>query len=89
MIVNPDDYKSPYPDSDHRHWHLRILYTNWKGVKRWRRIVPDKLMLSSTQHPDKTCLRAFDLDKNEYRSFVMENIHQIIQGDGPIPPEDV
>jgi len=56
-----------------------IDYTNWKGNRRFRRIVPkpNGLEFRSNQfHPTKQwLLEAFDLDDREYRSFALSSIH--------------
>jgi predicted DNA-binding transcriptional regulator YafY len=56
-----------------------IDYTNWKGVRSFRRIVPKPHGMefrSSSFHIEKQWLiEAFDLDKREYRTFALKDIH--------------
>lgn len=57
---------------------VQILYTNWKGVTAWRRIVPDRIWFGQTNfHPDVTqwMLHALDVDKGEERDFAVKDIH--------------
>ncbi len=55
---------------------VRILYTNWKGETAVRRILPKKLIFTSTKwHKEiQWCLEATDLDKNEERTFTCKDI---------------
>lgn len=54
-----------------------IDYTNYKGVRARRRITPKRWSFKSTeQHPvTQWILDAWDLDKEELRSFALTNIH--------------
>jgi predicted DNA-binding transcriptional regulator YafY len=54
-----------------------IDYTNWKGERRERRIQPYSIdFCAEPMHPEpQWVLYAFDLEKKEYRSFAMKDIH--------------
>lgn len=55
---------------------VRVLYTNWRGEKRWRRIIPQRMYFGSTEwHPEhQWLLDVLDLEKKEFRTFAMEGI---------------
>lgn len=57
---------------------VTINYTNWKGVTGERHIIPVSVEFKSTEwHPgEQWILYAFDVDKNDYRSFAMKDIHE-------------
>lgn len=69
---------------------LHLDYTNWRGVRGWRRVVPlpavpefkDKLL----SKPDSCVVRAdrkawvwrvYDLDRQAERFYVLTDIHEI------------
>lgn len=54
-----------------------IIYKNWRGEVAERRIVPESFFYGATQwHPENQWfMRAFDLDKQEYRDFALKDIH--------------
>lgn len=55
---------------------VKILYTNWRGEKAVRAIIPKTIYFGSTQwHPEKQwLLRALDVEKNETRDFALKDI---------------
>lgn len=55
---------------------VTITYTNWKGEVSVRRIIPRRVWFGKTEwHPDaQWFLEAFDLNKNEERTFAMRDI---------------
>ena len=55
---------------------VKILYTNWRGEKSWRTIVPESIYFGSTDwHPEQQwLLRALDIEKNASRDFAMKDI---------------
>lgn len=62
---------------------VRIDYTNWRGVRRIRRVVPVKFEFGSNEwHPEPQWLmEARDLDieeegVNSLRTFALKGIHQ-------------
>lgn len=54
-----------------------IDYTNWRGERSTRRIIPKQLLFQATTwHPDEQWLiRALDLDKGEARLFALSGVH--------------
>jgi len=56
---------------------VEIKYTNWKGKTSYRTIKPIELIFDSNQYHPKPCylLRAFDIDKDDERTFAVQNIH--------------
>ena len=56
---------------------VRIDYTNWRGEREWRRILPLRLIFDSNEfHPEpQWLLVATDLDKAAERHFAMQDIH--------------
>jgi hypothetical protein len=62
---------------------IELDYTNWKGVRSKRNIIPIELQYTSTQyHPEaQWLLVAFDKEKNDIRSFAVRDIHFPIQID--------
>lgn len=67
---------------------LYLDYTNWRGERSWRRVVPLSKPVEYLDEPnldqdDKTrhvrgwVLRVFDLDKQEERSYLIKDIHDI------------
>lgn len=56
---------------------VRIDYTNWRGERRLRDIIPIRLYFGSTSHHPEPqwLLLARDLEKNERRTFSLKDIH--------------
>ena len=56
---------------------VRIDYTNYKGERRHRTILPSRIDFRSTYwHPKpQWLLMAFDVDKQVWRSFAIKDIH--------------
>ena len=58
---------------------IKFEYTNWKGIKSKRNIIPIKLIFESNQYygdnKNLWLLMAFDIDKQDVRSFAVEDIH--------------
>ena len=54
-----------------------IDYTNWRGIRSERKIVPKRITFGSTEHhPDpQWLLMAEDVEKGVDRSFAMSCIH--------------
>lgn len=71
-IVLPEGGKCILPVPD----EVRILYTNWKGERAWRRIIPLAIWKGDTQwHPEvQVLLKAFDIDKGAERDFACRDI---------------
>jgi predicted DNA-binding transcriptional regulator YafY len=57
---------------------VRILYTNYRGVRQWRILTPIRLWHGATEwHPKpQWLLDAVDTEKGEVRSFAMTDIHE-------------
>lgn len=55
---------------------VNILYTNWKGNTRWRKIIPINIEFKSTSWHKETqwILNALDVEKNEERDFAIKDI---------------
>lgn len=57
-----------------------IDYTNYRGERAWRQIMPLSEPLSwenSEWHPEtQWVMRAIDIDKNVERSFALASIHE-------------
>jgi len=55
---------------------MRFVYTNWQGVKGFRRVLPLRLRFAATEwHPEPQWLMdALDVDKGEERSFAMNDM---------------
>lgn len=60
--------------------HSTIMYTNWKGEKRERSIIPIMLWYGSTEfHPKpQMLLQALDVEKNQVRDFSVKDIEPIV-----------
>lgn len=56
---------------------VTIDYTNWRGERSARRIVPYQMSFGSTEfHKDQWLIDAKDLDKDgQTRTFALANIH--------------
>jgi predicted DNA-binding transcriptional regulator YafY len=56
---------------------VTIDYTNWRGQRRKRRVIPGQIMLGNTQwHPEwQWLLSAFDLEDQMTKQFAMKDIH--------------
>lgn len=56
---------------------VTIDYTNWRGERSFRRIVPEGVYWGSNEwHPkEQWLLDARDLDRRETRAFAMKGIH--------------
>lgn len=54
-----------------------IDYTNWRGERAWRRIIPNRISFATTPHHKEAqwVLVALDVDKAEDRAFAVLNIH--------------
>lgn len=59
---------------------VAIDYTNHRGERRWRVIVPNTISYSKSywhqDDGDQWLLRAQDVEKKETREFPIKNIHQ-------------
>jgi hypothetical protein len=61
----------------------RVTFTKKDGTQRVMRCTRSPAQIPEDQHPtngtndSQTSLRVFDLDKNEWRSFIIENITHI------------
>lgn len=56
---------------------VEIDYTNWRGERSKRRIVPMRLSWENNEwHPEtQWILHALDMDKREGRDFALASIH--------------
>ncbi len=56
---------------------VMVDYTNWRGERGARRIVPDYMWWGSTEYHPKPqwLLRALDVEKRALRDFAMGSIH--------------
>ena len=56
---------------------VELDYTNWKGERRLRRVLPHELWYGTTNyHPTpQWFIRAIDLEKNAMRDFALRDIH--------------
>ncbi len=56
-----------------------IDYTNYRGERGIRRIVPIEMFFGSTDYHvhDQWIMRAYDVDKSAYRDFAMSDIHNL------------
>ena len=66
---------------------VKIKYTNYRGETSDRRINPISIWFGATDyHTEKQwLLKAFDIDKKEYRDFAMCDIHMW----GALEKEDI
>lgn len=71
--------------------NVRIDYTNWRGERSTREIVPIRIVWGSNKwHPEEQwMLEATDVDKYEFRTFALANVHswtpvQSCEGQDPI-----
>lgn len=55
---------------------VSILYTNWRGERRWRDVIPDDIrFMESIYHPGKQwILLAIDCEENKLKEFAMSGI---------------
>lgn len=55
---------------------VKILYTNYRGEKGYRIIIPQSIYFGSTEwHPEKQwLLRAIDVQKQNSRDFAVKDI---------------
>jgi predicted DNA-binding transcriptional regulator YafY len=58
---------------------IEIDYTNWRGERAWRRIMPERLEFANSEwHPEaQWLLLAWDCDKNAEREFALTGIHRV------------
>lgn len=56
---------------------VEIDYTNWRGERSKRRILPQRVVWENNEwHPDtQWLLEAIDIEKREARTFALANIH--------------
>ncbi len=56
---------------------VEIDYTNWRGERAKRNIVPMRMVWENNEwHPDtQWLLEALDIEKREMRTFALANIH--------------
>lgn len=62
---------------------VSIDYTNWKGNRAVRRILPRWITFGTTEHhpgPPQWFIIARDLEKNEDRTFALKDIHSWAPG---------
>jgi len=57
---------------------VKILYTNWRGEKAWRTIVPIEIWFGSTEwHKEaQWLLKAVDIEKDAHRDFALKDIER-------------
>jgi hypothetical protein len=57
--------------------HVIIDYTNWRGERALRRIIPLSIAFENNEyHPETQWLmEAVDVDKGKIRTFAMRDIH--------------
>lgn len=57
---------------------VKILYTNYRGEKGYREILPEKIWFGSTQwhKEEQWLLDALDVKKGELRNFAMKDIQE-------------
>lgn len=57
---------------------VKILYTNYRGEKGYREIVPEKIWFGSTEwhKEEQWLLDALDIKKGALRNFAMKDIHE-------------
>lgn len=57
---------------------VRIDYTNFRGERAWRRVVPLRWVFETTEwHPEEQWIMyGIDLDKMRERGFAMKDIHK-------------
>jgi hypothetical protein len=55
---------------------IKILYTNWRGEKAWRNIIPIEIWFGSTKwHEEKQwLLKALDVEKAAERDFALKDV---------------
>ncbi len=56
---------------------VEIDYTNWRGERSTRKIVPMRIAFENSEwHPEtQWILEALDVEKHELRGFAFANIH--------------
>ena len=61
---------------------LGFMYTNWKGKRGFREVIPQRIYFGSTEwHKEEQWLMvAYDLDKKAERTFAMKDMENISQG---------
>lgn len=57
---------------------VTILYTNWKGETRYRKIIPISIEFKSTEwhKQEQWILNAIDVDKDAKRAFAIKDIKE-------------
>ena len=65
---------------------VQIDYTNWEGVRSIRNIKPKFIYFGHTKlhKEDQWILKAYDVDKQDWRRFPLSNIHEWIKPEVPI-----
>ena len=63
---------------------VQIDYTNWRGERKWRSVVPVQVWHGSTpHHPDlQWFLNAYDTEKEQLRDFALVDIHAFAKMEG-------
>lgn len=56
---------------------VEIDYTNWRGERSVRRVVPERIQWTANKwHRElQWLLRAWDEEKRDFRDFAMKDIH--------------
>ena len=56
---------------------VHVVYTNWRGKTRVRRIYPIRIYWGKTEyHPEEQwLLEVWDIDKDAPRTYAMKDIH--------------
>lgn len=54
-----------------------IDYTNWRGERRWRRVVPQRIEFENSEwhHETQWIMHAVEVDLAAQREFAMKDIH--------------
>lgn len=63
------------------HSWIRFDYVNWKGEASTRNVIVKKIFYGSNQwdKEEQFLMRAWDLEKNDFRDFAMKDMSNIIE----------
>ena len=58
---------------------VHLDYTNWKGERRWRTVLPQSMWYGTTSYhtTPQWFIRAVDLEKNDVRDFALVDVHAV------------
>ncbi len=78
MLKSEEIIHQALPDTLSADRIVRVMYTNWRGEKAERVIIPISISWSSTEwHPqEQWLLKVWDIERQAYREYALKDIQE-------------